>query len=137
MVDETLLIAAVLHDTIEDTETTAEELRERFGAEVTALVLEVTDDKALPKEDRKRLQTEHAADASPAAKQLKIADKVCNLRDITASPPKGWQVDRKQEYVAWAVAVVTGCRGVNASLDRVFDQAVAQSRRDVVDPGSQ
>ena len=124
VVDETLLIAALLHDTIEDTETTAEELRERFGDAVTALVLEVTDDKALPKQERKRLQIEHAATLSAAAKQLKIADKVCNLRDITASPPSGWQAERKQEYVVWAQAVVAGCRGVNPALDRVCDEAV-------------
>ena len=124
VVDETLLIAAVLHDTIEDTETTAEELRELCGDAGTAIVLEVTDDKALPKQECKRLQIEHAAALSPAAKQLKIADKVCNLRDITASPPSGWQVERKQEYVAWAQAVVAGCRGVNEARDRVCDEAV-------------
>lgn len=129
IVDETLLLAAVLHDTIEDTETTADELHELFGEAVTAVVLEVTDDKSLPKQERKRLQIEHAAAASPAARQLKIADKVCNLRDITASPPAGWLVERKRDYVDWAVAVVAGCRGVNAGLDRVFDEAVATARR--------
>ena len=127
VVDDTLLVAALLHDTIEDTETTADELRAQFGEAVTALVLELTDDKALPKAERKRLQIAHAAVASPAAKQLKIADKVCNLRDILASPPEGWSVARKREYVDWAVAVVAGCRGVNAGLERVFDAAVREA----------
>ncbi|MGE0446711.1 MAG: HD domain-containing protein [Vicinamibacterales bacterium] len=125
--DETLLIAALLHDTIEDTEATAEELRDLFGVEVAALVLELTDDKALPKQERKRLQIVHAATASPSARQIKIADKVCNLRDILASPPDGWSVARKREYVDWAVAVVAGCRGVNAGLERAFDAVVREA----------
>ncbi len=87
--DEQLLVAAILHDTVEDTETTFEEIKEHFGVSVMHLVRELTDDKTLPKEERKRLQIEHARSASPAAKQLKIADKICNIRDISANPPKG------------------------------------------------
>ncbi len=132
VVDDTLLMAALLHDTIEDTETTAEELRVEFGEAVMALVLEVTDDKSLPKQERKRLQVEHVATATPLARQLKIADKVCNLRDIMASPPAGWSVERKQAYVDWAVAVVAGCRGLNEGLDQVFDATVDQARGTLV-----
>lgn len=127
--DEALLLAAVLHDTVEDTKTSIEEIRDRFGAEVAGLVSEVTDDKSLPKMERKRLQVEHSPLASARAMQLKIADKICNLRDLASNSPVGWSTQRKLEYVAWAHDVVDGCRGVNPRLDAVFDQAVAQARR--------
>ena len=127
--DETLLVAAVLHDTVEDTETTLGQLRERFGEAVAALVGEVTDDKSLLKADRKSLQVVHAATASQRAKQLKIADKTCNLRDIAAAPPAGWSPDRKREYLAWARSVVEGCRGVNPGLESAFDAALDEATR--------
>jgi guanosine-3',5'-bis(diphosphate) 3'-pyrophosphohydrolase len=122
--DVVVLAAAILHDTIEDTETSAEELKDIFGEEITDIVLEVTDDKSLPKAERKRLQIEHAAHASPKAKLVKLADKICNLRDISASPPADWSVVRKQEYFDWAKRVVDGCRGVNLSLEMAFDKAM-------------
>ena len=90
--DQRVLIAAILHDTIEDTDTTEQELVKHFGKDVADIVLEVTDDKALPKAERKRLQIEHAAHISRRAKLVKLADKICNLRDITASPPAGWSI---------------------------------------------
>lgn len=106
--DERILIAAILHDTIEDTETTEQELIREFGKEVAGIVMEVTDDKALPKAERKQLQIEHAGTISRRAKVVKLADKICNLRDIVNSPPAGWSVGRKQEYFDWAKAVVDG-----------------------------
>jgi guanosine-3',5'-bis(diphosphate) 3'-pyrophosphohydrolase len=121
--DESVLIAAVLHDTVEDTETTVHELVQVFGDEVTAIVMEVTDDKALPKAERKRLQIEHAAHISNQAKLVKLADKICNLRDITKLTPAGWSLERKQEYFDWAKAVVDGLRGVHAGLEQIFDAA--------------
>jgi GTP diphosphokinase / guanosine-3',5'-bis(diphosphate) 3'-diphosphatase len=129
VVDEALLVAAVLHDTVEDTETRLDEIAAYFGATVADLVREVSDDKSLPKERRKLIQIEHAASGSARAKQLKIADKICNLRDIAASRPEGWSVTRCREYVDWAQAVVTGCRDVNRALDRTFDEAVAQAQK--------
>lgn len=122
--DEILLIAAILHDTVEDTKTTFEELEEKFGVEVTAVVREVTDDKKILKPERKRLQVEHAPHASARAKQIKIADKISNIRDIANKPPKDWKEDRKQKYLKWAGKVVNGCRGINAALDKVFDDAI-------------
>ena len=121
--DERVLVAAILHDTIEDTETTVQELVRLFGQEVTAIVLEVTDDKALPKAERKRLQVENAPDISRRAKLVKLADKICNLRDVAANQPVGWSVERKQEYFDWAKAVVDGVRGVHPELERIFDEA--------------
>ncbi len=120
--DPDVISAALLHDTIEDTETTADELRDIFGDTVTEIVLEVTDDKSLPKAERKRLQLEHAAHASPQAKLVKLADKICNLRDILASPPADWSVARKQDYFVWSAKVVAGVRDVHPGLAMVFDE---------------
>jgi len=100
--DASVLCASVLHDTIEDTETTAEELNKIFGSRITSIVLEVSDDKTLRKDVRKRLQIEHAPHSSPDAKLVKLADKICNLRDMLASPPADWPTERKVEYFAWA-----------------------------------
>jgi guanosine-3',5'-bis(diphosphate) 3'-pyrophosphohydrolase len=119
--DVTVLCAAVLHDTIEDTETTADELRALFGDQVASVVLEVTDDKSLDKAQRKQLQIEHAAHCSPQAKLVKLADKISNLRDILASPPADWSAERKQAYFDWAANVVAGLRGVHPGLEAVFD----------------
>jgi guanosine-3',5'-bis(diphosphate) 3'-pyrophosphohydrolase len=130
--DELLLIAAVLHDTVEDTETTFEELTDCFGGQVADLVREVTDDKALPKEERKRRQIEHAPASSQAAKQIKLADKICNLRDIATHPPTEWSLQRRRDYLTWAEQVVEGCRGVNPGLDAAFDGALAHARQRVV-----
>jgi len=126
--EEAPLLAAVLHDTVEDTDTTFSELANEFGTTVAELVREVTDDKALDKAVRKRLQFEHAAASSVWAKQIKIADKLSNIRDLTDHPPE-WPVERKQEYFDWAEQVVAGCRGVNPSLERSFDEALARARQ--------
>ena len=125
--DEDLLLAAILHDTVEDTETTFRELEEHFGGTVAVVVSEVTDDKELKKEDRKRRQEERAPHVSHRAKQLKLADKICNVRDIMHNPPSGWSVDRKQEYLLWTERVVAGCRGTNTQLERAYDQAIGQA----------
>ena len=126
--DPVVLLAAVLHDTVEDTTTTAAELEERFGAEVRAVVEEVTDDKALPKEERKRRQIEHAPQLSPRAKQVKLADKICNVRDVTYSPPAEWPPDRRRAYLDWSAAVVEGCAGVNPPLEEYFAKVLAEGR---------
>jgi guanosine-3',5'-bis(diphosphate) 3'-pyrophosphohydrolase len=120
--DETILAAALLHDTIEDTGTTEDELRREFGAEVLALVLECTDDKTLEKAERKRLQIENAPMKSPGAKQIKIADATCNLRSILEDPPEDWSIVRKIEYFHWAEKVVEGLKGTNPRLDQAFDE---------------
>jgi guanosine-3',5'-bis(diphosphate) 3'-pyrophosphohydrolase len=121
--DTTLLAAAVLHDTLEDTETTFEELKGRFGAAVAAVVLEVTDDKSLPKKERKRLQIQHASRISRRAKLVKLADKICNVRDVAASPPRTWPLRRRRQYFDWARAVVGRMRGTHRRLERLFDEA--------------
>lgn len=123
-----VLCAALLHDTIEDTQTTPEELTKAFGKNVASIVLEVTDDKTLPKAERKLQQVAHAPHASHEAKLVKLADKICNLRDILDSPPSGWDVKRKQEYFEWAAAVVSGIRGSNSSLEKVFDALLEKGR---------
>ena len=118
-----VLLAALLHDTVEDTQTTLDELEREFGSDVAALVAEVTDDKRLPKADRKRLQIEHAGTRSRGAKLIKIADKTSNLRSLVDSPPTDWDLQRRREYFEWAKRVVDGCRGVNRKLERAFDDA--------------
>ena len=129
--DPVILMGAMLHDTVEDTGTTFDELEEAFGAEVAELVREVTDDKRLPKEVRKQRQIDHAPEASVKAKILKLADKSVNVYDVVHDPPSDWTVMRRREYVEWAVKVVAGCRGVNDALERHFDAIVETGRREL------
>ncbi len=124
--DQATLVAAALHDTVEDTGTTSEEIEEYFGSAVRDLVLEVTDDKSLPKEVRKQLQVEHAAHKSLRAKTIKLADKITNVRDILDRPPQDWPVERRVGYVQWAREVVHGLRGTNPALEAEFDRLAAQ-----------
>lgn len=123
--DVNLVIAGLLHDTIEDTGVTATELEERFGRDVTALVLEATDDKSLPKEVRKALQVKNAPTRSPRAQTLKIADKISNLRSLLTSPPAEWSAERKRQYFEWAHQVVVGFTEPNAMLKVEFDKTYA------------
>ena len=127
--DLVTLQGAILHDTIEDTKTTPEELEAVFGAEVRRVVEEVTDDKSLPKAERKRRQIEHAPHLSARAQQIKIADKISNVRGVTETPPADWPLARRQEYLNWTEQVVAGCRGCNASLEAFYDQVLAEGRR--------
>lgn len=115
--DEDILVAALLHDTIEDTETSREEIVSLFGEAVASLVCECTDDKSLPKLERKHLQIENAPKKSAGAKVIKIADKTCNLRSILSDPPVDWSIQRQYEYFLWAEKVVNGLLGVNQELD--------------------
>jgi guanosine-3',5'-bis(diphosphate) 3'-pyrophosphohydrolase len=105
--DPEILAAAILHDTLEDTATTLKELQREFGARIADLVAEVSDDKSLPKSRRKQLQIDHAPKKSKGAALIKVADKICNLRDLKSSPPKHWTVERRQSYPQWAKEVVT------------------------------
>jgi len=120
--DIELLQAGMLHDTVEDTDTSPEEIEARFGCAVRSLVMEVTDDKSLDKQERKRLQIEHAPHLSPQAKAIKIADKIANLTDLLNSPPATWPEERMWQYVAWSRQVVDGCRGHNPLLEARYDE---------------
>ncbi len=122
------LVAAVLHDTLEDTDTTAAELEQHFGAEVRALVEEVSDDKSLPKDARKQLQIEHAPHISVQAKLIKLADKIDNVHDIVFDPPADWPHERLVAYLDWSLQVVAGLRGSNAALEAHYDRVLAESR---------
>ena len=124
-----ILAAAALHDTVEDTKTSQEKLRTLFGDEIARLVLEVTDDKALPKAERKRLQIEHAQHMSREGALVKLADKICNLRDVATNPPAEWSLQERMEYFDWAKAVVDGLPPVNATLLNLFDAAYAAKPR--------
>lgn len=119
--DEDLLCASVLHDTIEDVGVSAEELRSRFGPRVTALVLAVTDDENLPLWDQKQRQIDEAGNLPKAAQNLRVADKISNLRGILMSPPPGWSHERKLAYYAWAREVVQACTSADPSLLRTFE----------------
>ena len=127
--DFDVLIAAVLHDTIEDTETSAEDIIELFGERVCGYVLEVTDDKSLPKRERKQLQVEHAPHLSQGAKLIKLADKISNITDVMNNPPPGWSIKRRLEYIDWGKNVVDGLRGANANLEKHFDELIEKARR--------
>jgi guanosine-3',5'-bis(diphosphate) 3'-pyrophosphohydrolase len=127
--DVEVLCAALLHDTVEDTATTHEELVDAFGSRIARTVAEVTDDKRLSKAERKRLQIEHAPHLSREAKLVKLADKLCNLRDVAERPPAGWPLERRQEYFDWAKRVIDGLRGTHSRLEDAFDQAYARRPR--------
>ena len=124
--DAALIAAGYLHDTIEDQNVTHAELEQLFGKDVADLVAEVTDDKSLEKQERKRLQIEHAAHASRRAKMLKLADKCSNLSALLTSPPPDWAAERRTGYFDWAHKVVAGCRGSNARLEAQFDALYAR-----------
>ncbi len=123
-----LLVAAVLHDTIEDTNTQAKEIEEQFGSKVLELVRECTDDKSLPKVERKQLQIEHACHMSEGAKLIKIADKTHNIQCIYTHPPKDWSWERRKEYLDWSEKVVDGLKGVNSELDALYFETLANAR---------
>lgn len=121
------LQAGMLHDTVEDTDTSPEELEAKFGYAVRSLVLEVSDDRSLEKQERKRRQVEKAPRLSSRAKIIKLADKIANLTDILVSPPVHWTLERRQQYVAWSNQVIAGCRGHNARLEAIYDARVAEA----------
>jgi guanosine-3',5'-bis(diphosphate) 3'-pyrophosphohydrolase len=123
--DAEVLAAAILHDTIEDTPTTHDELEKEFNREVADLVAEVTDDKRLPKAVRKQKQIEHAAHLPPRARLIKLADKICNLRDVAHSPPADWSIERRRQYFDWAQAVVKNVPEKHPRLAQLFDEAYA------------
>lgn len=121
--DAVVTVAGMLHDTLEDTATTYDELAAEFGNEIAALVREVSDDTTKTRAERKRLQILHAEKSSKRAKMIKLADKTSNLHSIVNSPPHGWDLARKKEYFDWARRVVEGCRGVSPYLEEEFDRA--------------
>lgn len=127
--DTDLIISALLHDVIEDTTKNKQEIKQlsdiilqRFGENVLLTVLEVSDNKSLPVEERKRLQVVHTPELSDRSKKLKIADKICNILDIKNDPPENWSLKRKIKYLDWAKQVVDGAKGINHKLDQYFDQ---------------
>lgn len=126
------LIAALLHDTIEDTDTSVEELREKFGGAIASIVQEVTDDKALPKDVRKRLQIEHAHGLSHQAKLIKLADLISNVEETLDNESQLWTYDRRMAYLEWANRVVHGLRGISPALEKRFDALYAR-RVEIVD----
>jgi guanosine-3',5'-bis(diphosphate) 3'-pyrophosphohydrolase len=125
--DGSTLVAAILHDTLEDTCTTQVEIRECFGEDILRIILEVSDDKSLEKIERKRLEVLHASEISSPAKLIKLGDKLANCRDILESPPNGWPLLRRQHYMQWAADVVAGLRGVNPPLENAFDQMLIKA----------
>jgi len=127
--DVDVLIAAILHDTVEDVGVTKDDIVKQFGERVAGIVMEVTDDKTLPKEERKRLQVEHAPHLSPEAKLVKLGDKISNISDVTNNPPDGWDVQRRKQYIDWGEAVGKGLRGVNGALEKKFDETIASARK--------
>jgi GTP diphosphokinase / guanosine-3',5'-bis(diphosphate) 3'-diphosphatase len=124
--DPEIIATALLHDTVEDTETTPEEIDAEFGPVISQMVAELTDDKTLDFDERKRRQIEQAPSLSPRARIVKLADKTCNLRDVVQDPPAKWTLKRKQEYFDWAKEVVDKIRGANAELEKAFDEAFAK-----------
>ncbi len=126
--DAEVIAAALLHDTVEDTATRPDEIERRFGARVRDLVMEVSDDKGLAARERKREQIARAPQLSHGAALIKLADKIANVGDIVQSPPAGWSLERRQDYLAWAEAVVDACPPVSPELDALFRDTLARAR---------
>ncbi|XGW23570.1 hypothetical protein V3C99_005639 [Haemonchus contortus] len=122
--DAATLAAAMLHDTVEDTKTTLEEIKEEFGQEVHDIVKECTDDKSLPKDVRKKAQIENAPKHSHKAKLVHLADKLYNLRDIERQTPIGWDRRRVKEYFKWSKEVIAGMKGTNENLEMTLDDLI-------------
>jgi guanosine-3',5'-bis(diphosphate) 3'-pyrophosphohydrolase len=120
--DEDVLVAAVLHDVIEDTTVTAQEISDRFGERVAKIVIELTDDKSLTKEERKKEQLTGAGQLSPEARLVRISDKICNIYDILYAPPLNWGIERRIDYLKWSKAVIEKIRGTNEALEKRFDE---------------
>ena len=130
--DPEILAAALLHDTIEDTDTTPEELEEQFGEQVCKYVLEVSDDKNLPKAERKKRQIEHAKKLSEGAALIKLGDKISNVTDVTDNPPADWDINRRREYLDWAEKVVKNCPQVNERMENKFQEVLNNGRKQLV-----
>ncbi len=120
--DVEVICGALLHDTVEDTQTTPEELESEFGSVIKNIVMDVTDDKSLKKHERKQAQIDHAAHINDKAKLVKLADKISNLRDVSLNPPPDWSLERRQEYFDWANKVIEQIRGINPGLENIFDE---------------
>lgn len=129
--DCTTITAGILHDVIEDTPTSEQELEGAFGIEIVSIVREVTDDKSLSKPVRKRLQVEHAARLSHPARLIKLADKISNITDILEFPPSGWSEQQRREYVDWGKAVIDRIRGTNEGLERYFDELYERAKSEI------
>ena len=129
--DPALVIAALLHDAIEDQGVTLEVLASEFGQHVADIVTEVTDDKSLPKAERKRRQVESAPKKGREAKLIKLADKTSNLRAVANSPAPDWSAERRLDYVQWAKNVVAGVRGTSPWLEQKFDEAAKQAEESI------
>jgi len=127
--DPETLAAALLHGTVEDTDTSPEELEAEFGGNVRQLVEQVTDDKDLDKDERKRRQINHASELSREAVLIKLGDKISNVRDIEGSPPSHWTLERRMEYLDWAEAVIGNCPRTNEALEQCFRETLDQARR--------
>jgi len=125
---EDVICAALLHDAIEDQRITATRISREFGSDVAALVCELTDDKSLPKAERKAIEIAAAPKLSPGAKLIRIADKISNVRSLGLSPPADWSTERRFEYIEFCGKVVAGLRGTNPMLEALFDQAAEVAR---------
>ena len=130
--DPEILAAALLHDTLEDTDTSPEELEAEFGKKVCKYVLEVTDEKTLPKDERKKRQIEHAKKISKGAALIKLGDKISNVTDVLNNPPLDWDINRRKEYLDWAEKVVENCPQVNESMENKFQEVLSAGRKKLI-----
>jgi guanosine-3',5'-bis(diphosphate) 3'-pyrophosphohydrolase len=130
--DPEILAAALLHDTLEDTDTKPEELEAKFGKKVCEYVLDVTDDKTLPKDERKRRQIEHAKKISKGAALIKLGDKISNVTDVISNPPEDWDINRRKEYLDWAEKVIENCPKVNDRMENKFQEIIKQGREALI-----
>lgn len=127
--DEVVLISALLHDTVEDTDTTFEEIERHFGSAIASVVKEVTDDMSLPRLKRKEQQVQHAPHLSKEAALVKFADKIANLRDLICAPPLHWSLERKTQYCEWAIQVIQNISHPHPQLLALFEATVKEFKQ--------
>lgn len=128
-----ILVAALLHDTVEDTKITFADIQKSFGTTAEGYVRELTDNMSLPQEERMKLQIETAPKKSLAAAQIKLADKYDNLKSLQSNPPATWDQKKIDEYFLSAKKVTSSLPAANVPLKKAVDDVISQYKPVVVE----
>jgi (p)ppGpp synthase/HD superfamily hydrolase len=114
--DHEVIIAAILHDVLEDTEAREGDIFDRFGGTVLAYVKHVTDDKLLSLEKRRIAQLKSIENSSSQIQLIKLADHCSNI----ASLPPSWDRARLESYISWSHSIAVHCYSASEELAKVY-----------------